>query len=170
MTYSLTDVMVFETEAEVRDHGCRVRGGRMVTPDGRRAVTVHAHPHTFDGMRVTSYAMTERAADSPRAARLVETLRYNMAKTPRVQVDQLHIYVDTEIKHRWSYVACNGPILADSGQGYADLASARHGFSIINRVELPKMPLYRLDVGCDRHDGARCMVWEIRRGLPEMTP
>lgn len=80
-------------------------------------------------------------------------------------IDQLHIYVDPSIKHRWSYVARNGRILGDSGQGYVDLDTARRGFSIINRCELPPVPRYRLEE-CGHHEGARCMVWEISRGRP----
>lgn len=42
--------------------------------------------------------------------------------------DTLRFYKDTEGKWRWSYIAANGRVLADSGQGYSRLDKAEQGW------------------------------------------
>ena len=44
---------------------------------------------------------------------------------------KLHFYRDAQGQWRWRLRASNGRILADSGEGYRRLASARHGAHLV---------------------------------------
>ena len=83
------------------------------------------------------------------------------------QVDHLHVYRDAKHKLRWSFVATNGPILADSGQGYSRLDDLRHAWSILNRRPIPTGTVEVVDCPRHAHDpfmSNPCMVYEIVRG------
>lgn len=40
-------------------------------------------------------------------------------------------YKDAKGEWRWRFVAINGKILADSGEGYKNLKDAKHGYKIL---------------------------------------
>ena len=51
-----------------------------------------------------------------------------------------HRYRDRRGQWRWRFVAANGRIIADSGEGYNSLAACDHAIAVLKR-EAPLAPL-----------------------------
>lgn len=59
-------------------------------------------------------------------------------RSPRIQ-----IYRDSQTHWRWRFIAGNGKVLADSGQGYNDKRDCIHGLELVTGA--------RVRIGWGRH-------------------
>ena len=60
-----------------------------------------------------------------------KTTNGSIAARKVVRIMKFQLYKDNKGEYRWRFVAKNGKIIADSGEGYKNKADCEHGINLV---------------------------------------